>query len=197
MRRAGNGVWWRVVRDDPTRPEPATKRHCWTGCVRGRSRMDLARAAASEARCSSRNSSCRTPCLRGRADGLAGARHTRRVAAPLPSKSGDAVVASHHDYPRPHACPPGNSLPPPAPDATAGSKSPPLVGLPGFCRVAATASPSSDSIIKIEVWMPAANWNGRFEGVGNGGWAGNISYGSLASGKVEVVFSRIYLVAVK
>ena len=54
--------------------------------------------------------------------------------------------------------------------------------LPGFCRVAATLKPSSDSDIKIEVWLPSSGWNGKFEGVGNGGWAGSISYGALAQG---------------
>ena len=49
-----------------------------------------------------------------------------------------------------------------------------------FCRVAATLTPTSDSDIKIEVWMPAAGWNGKFQGVGNGGWAGVISYPALA-----------------
>jgi feruloyl esterase len=33
-----------------------------------------------------------------------------------------------------------------------------------------------DSEIKFEVWMPTANWNGKFIGVGNGGMAGSISY---------------------
>jgi feruloyl esterase len=47
--------------------------------------------------------------------------------------------------------------------------------------VAATLKPSSDSDIKIEVWMPAAGWNGKFQGVGNGGWAGSISYSALAA----------------
>src|SRR5882724_7180133 len=41
--------------------------------------------------------------------------------------------------------------------------------LPPYCRVAATLKPSSDSDIKIEVWMPASGWNGKFEAVGNGG----------------------------
>lgn len=55
-----------------------------------------------------------------------------------------------------------------------------LKDLPGFCRVAATLRPTSDSDIKIEVWMPAAGWNGKFQAVGNGGWAGTISYSALA-----------------
>ena len=53
--------------------------------------------------------------------------------------------------------------------------------LPAFCRVAATLTPSADSDIKIEVWLPdPARWNGKFEAVGNGGWAGSISYPALA-----------------
>jgi feruloyl esterase len=50
-----------------------------------------------------------------------------------------------------------------------------------FCRVTATLAPSSDSDIKIEVWMPASKWNGTFQAVGNGGWAGTIPYAALAN----------------
>src|SRR5262245_23648071 len=58
--------------------------------------------------------------------------------------------------------------------------------LPAFCRVAATLTPSSDSDIRIEVWLPAAagatgGWNGKLVAVGNGAWAGNISYPALAT----------------
>ena len=52
--------------------------------------------------------------------------------------------------------------------------------LPAFCRVAATLTPTSDSDIKIEVWLPASSWNGKFQAVGNGGWAGSISYAAMA-----------------
>ncbi|HET7213154.1 MAG TPA: tannase/feruloyl esterase family alpha/beta hydrolase, partial [Terriglobia bacterium] len=45
-----------------------------------------------------------------------------------------------------------------------------------FCRVMATARPSRDSDIKIEVWLPASGWNGKFQGQGNGGFAGEIAY---------------------
>ena len=58
----------------------------------------------------------------------------------------------------------------------------PLENLPAFCRVAATLMPSSDSDIRIEVWMPAEGWNGKYEGTGNGGYAGKIAYGGLATG---------------
>lgn len=53
--------------------------------------------------------------------------------------------------------------------------------MPTFCRVAATLTPTSDSDIGIEIWMPASIWNGKFQGVGNGGFAGSISYADLAS----------------
>jgi feruloyl esterase len=61
----------------------------------------------------------------------------------------------------------------------AGARNP-YKDLPEFCRVAATLTPSSDSDIKVEVWLPAANWNGKFQAVGNGGWAGVISYSAMA-----------------
>jgi hypothetical protein len=52
--------------------------------------------------------------------------------------------------------------------------------VPPFCRVRAEVRPSKDSDIKIEVWMPASGWNGKYQGQGNGGFAGAIDYGSLA-----------------
>jgi hypothetical protein len=51
--------------------------------------------------------------------------------------------------------------------------------LGAFCRVVVEAKPSADSSIKIEVWMPAEGWNGRFRGQGNGGFAGEIDYRRL------------------
>ena len=53
--------------------------------------------------------------------------------------------------------------------------------LSAFCRVAATLTPTSDSDIKIEVWLPASGWNGKLLAVGNGGWAGSISYAAMAA----------------
>jgi feruloyl esterase len=52
--------------------------------------------------------------------------------------------------------------------------------LPPFCRVAATLTPSSDSDIRVEVWMPISGWNGKLEAVGNGGWAGSIRYADMS-----------------
>ncbi|MEO8258024.1 MAG: tannase/feruloyl esterase family alpha/beta hydrolase [Acidobacteriota bacterium] len=53
--------------------------------------------------------------------------------------------------------------------------------LPAFCRVAASIKPSSDSDIKIELWMPASGWNGKFVLPGNGGFAGAIAPAGLAT----------------
>lgn len=55
-----------------------------------------------------------------------------------------------------------------------------LTSLPPFCRVSATVTPTADSDIRMEVWMPVANWNGKFVGVGNGGLAGTIPYPAMA-----------------
>ena len=57
----------------------------------------------------------------------------------------------------------------------------PYSNLPAFCRVAATLKPTADSEIKIEVWLPEANWNGSLESVGNGAWAGTIGYTAMAT----------------
>jgi len=57
----------------------------------------------------------------------------------------------------------------------------PFADLPAFCRVAATLKPSVDSDIKIEVWMPANGWNGKFQGVGNGVWNGSIDQNAMAT----------------
>jgi hypothetical protein len=62
--------------------------------------------------------------------------------------------------------------------------------MPAFCRVVASLTPVSDSEIGIEIWMPASTWNGRFEGVGNGGFAGSIEYGALAPA-VSVGFAAV------
>jgi hypothetical protein len=71
------------------------------------------------------------------------------------------------------------------PPAPAGGAPPPAMakafsGLPAFCRVTATLKPSSDSDIKVEVWLPVSGWNGKFQGVGNGGYGGTINLGELA-----------------
>ncbi len=53
--------------------------------------------------------------------------------------------------------------------------------LPEFCRLRADVRPSKDSDVKVEVWMPTSAWNGKYQGQGNGGFAGTIDYSGLAS----------------
>ena len=53
--------------------------------------------------------------------------------------------------------------------------------LPAFCRVTATLTPSSDSDIEIEVWMPTTDWSGKLQAVGNGAFTGSIAYRRLAT----------------
>jgi len=50
------------------------------------------------------------------------------------------------------------------------------IDLPAFCRVQGVLKPTIDSFIKYELWLPTSAWNGRFEQVGNGGFAGRIRY---------------------
>lgn len=75
--------------------------------------------------------------------------------------------------------PPDFSIPIPAGPAGPGST---LVVSSPFCRVVAVSTPTSDSQIVFEVWLPvSARWNGKFEAVGNGGFIGQISYTALAA----------------
>jgi feruloyl esterase len=54
-----------------------------------------------------------------------------------------------------------------------------------FCRVVGTITPTPDSSIRFEVWMPVgAAWNGKFNAVGNGGFFGFLNHrGALAGVK--------------
>jgi feruloyl esterase len=74
----------------------------------------------------------------------------------------DTTVTAAEEATGPSFTPPGN---------------PAINNVPRFCRVAATTKPA----VKFEVWMPLANWNGKFQGVGNGANAGSIVYGAMAT----------------
>lgn len=64
-------------------------------------------------------------------------------------------------------------------EAQAGSV---LDGLPDFCavRILRTNPPAHDHI-HIEVWLPLHAWNGRFQGVGGGGYVSGISFRAMAA----------------
>lgn len=50
--------------------------------------------------------------------------------------------------------------------------------VPAFCRITAALTPSSDSAIEMELWLPSA-WNGKYLANGIGGWGGTIPYPGL------------------
>src|SRR5688572_4410360 len=78
----------------------------------------------------------------------------------------------------------------PGPLTVSGPNPDVLRNLPAFCRVTATLTPTPDSDIKVEVWLPAPRaegapgttaWNGKLQSVGNAAWGGVIPYPALAA----------------
>ena len=95
----------------------------------------------------------------GRAD--AGAANCESLAA---LKLADTTITLAQAVPPNQFTPPRN-----------GSKPVPVA----FCRVVGKIKPTGDSDIGFELWLPAAGWTGRYESVGNGGFAGSIRYDSM------------------
>ena len=52
--------------------------------------------------------------------------------------------------------------------------------LPQFCRVSLTLTPTPDSDIKMELWLPGNSWNGKYLAVGNGAFTGSIRHAAMA-----------------
>ena len=52
----------------------------------------------------------------------------------------------------------------------------------GLCRVAGTIKPGPKSNVHFEVWIPTdGSWNGKYQQIGNGGFAGSISLSGIAN----------------
>ncbi|MGC1457110.1 MAG: tannase/feruloyl esterase family alpha/beta hydrolase [Steroidobacteraceae bacterium] len=90
----------------------------------------------------------------------------------------------------PRFTPPPPALPPPPPEtaqeakdqAAAKAAQDALLGkLPAFCRVSGVVKPA----VRFEVWLPMKDWNGKFQGTGNGGYNGAIVYTALATGLLK------------
>jgi hypothetical protein len=69
----------------------------------------------------------------------------------------------------------------PCPEATPTGAPPPT-----YCKVEAVVKPARGRVqigegrrITIEVWMPSSGWNRKFQGVGNGAFAGSIPRSSM------------------
>jgi hypothetical protein len=54
-----------------------------------------------------------------------------------------------------------------------------FTGLPQFCRVAGFTTPTSDSHINFEVWVPESGWNLKYIQAGCGGFCGAITYANM------------------
>ncbi|MEN3356426.1 MAG: hypothetical protein V7637_408 [Mycobacteriales bacterium] len=55
-----------------------------------------------------------------------------------------------------------------------------LTGLPAFCDVVLSRASADGHPITVELWLPTG-WNGRFQGVGGGGYVCGVSYPALAA----------------
>jgi len=74
---------------------------------------------------------------------------------------------------------PAGEFTPPAGEGRGAPRS--LGQLPAHCAIEGVIKPTPVSVINFQVWMPASDWNGKFEGLGNGGLAGTLSYGPMAN----------------
>ena len=84
------------------------------------------------------------------------------TSAQRPCESLAGLAVSSTKITLAQSVPQGAFTPPPSPAPPMG---PPTSykGVPEFCRVVAELTPTADSVIKIEVWMPTAGWNGNTE----------------------------------
>src|SRR5215471_19064523 len=58
--------------------------------------------------------------------------------------------------------------------------------IPAYCRVTAVLTPTTDSHIEIELWMPAReSWNGKYQAVGGGGWVGSFNINGMLNALQE------------
>ena len=67
------------------------------------------------------------------------------------------------------------------PGARNASATAAFAATPAFCRVTLQLTPSSDSDIRVEVWLPKTGWNRKLQASGNGGLSGAIPYPALAA----------------
>ena len=67
------------------------------------------------------------------------------------------------------------------PNATNPNAAAAFKAVPAFCRVSLQLTPSSDSDIRVEVWLPQSGWNRKLQASGNGGLGGTIPYPAMAA----------------
>src|SRR6185437_15654577 len=67
------------------------------------------------------------------------------------------------------------------PNSTNAAAAAAFTTVPPFCRVTLKLTPSSDSDIRAEVWLPQSGWNHKLQASGNGGLGGAIPYPAMAA----------------
>ena len=123
---------------------------------------------------------CRMSCRQMRSLVVAVLLCVPTVAAAAPCDSVTSAAVSNGTVTLAQGVAPG-AFTPPSGRAGGPAGASPFARLPEFCRVAATLKPTPRSDIRVEVWMPVSGWNGRLQVVGNGGFAGTISYPAMAT----------------
>jgi len=99
-------------------------------------------------------------------------------AAPIACESMSGVKLGNGSVMSAEPVAAGAFTPPNANNAAAAAA---FKSVPAFCRVALKLTPSSDSDIRVEVWLPLAGWNHKIQAAGNGGLGGTIPYAALAA----------------
>ena len=101
------------------------------------------------------------------------------MSAPVPCESLTRISVTRGEVLSAESVPAGAFAPPGAPpNATASAA---FKALPAFCRVRLKLTPSSDSDIRVEVWLPLSGWNRKLQASGNGGLGGAIPYPAMAA----------------
>jgi feruloyl esterase len=119
-----------------------------------------------------------TACLAAIVVGGVGMAHGVTAAAPTGCDALARVALPNTTILSAEAIPAGGFTPPGAANANAAAI---FKTVPAFCRVTARLTPSADSDIRIEVWLPESGWNRKLQASGNGGLGGAIPYPALAA----------------
>ena len=100
------------------------------------------------------------------------------AAAPIACEGIGRLALANATVTSAESVPAGTFTPPGAANATTAAA---YKSLPAFCRVSARLTPTPDSDIRVEVWLPLSGWNRKLQAVGNGGLGGAIAYPALAA----------------
>lgn len=98
--------------------------------------------------------------------------------APMACESLARLTVEHGRVVSAEAVPAGAFAPPSAGGSSAAEV---FKTVPAFCRVRVNVTPSSDSDINVEVWLPQSGWNHKLHASGNGGLGGALPYPAMAA----------------